>query len=212
MFSQNASEVGYKRTLNESSPVYKSSGHYQSHTLRMEQGMVWINGNLCKDEDVPESLKNPNMSIQITLFGSDEFGFSMFGRDYLLKHGKIIEIEAPIHSTSDFTPLSKDDYFSTMRNETPDLFSSWRREAELQELCTRLTLDYDVATDPEKAIIAPQLRIALEELFDIIIQNQLQEIYQVETEIESLKKEVSFRQKNKELVIQNQMKKLLGTE
>ena len=176
--------------------------------------MVWINGNLLQDEDVPESLKNPNMSVQITLFGSDEFGFSMFGRDYLLKHGKILEMQAPVRSASDFTPanLSKDDYFSTMRSETPDLFSSWRREAELQELCTRLTLDYSVASDPEKAILQPRLKLALEELFDIIVQNQLQEIYQVESEIATLKKEISFREKNKDLVIKNQMEKLLGTE
>ncbi|MCB9230450.1 MAG: hypothetical protein H6581_02200 [Bacteroidia bacterium] len=199
------------RVINKETPVYETSKSNSRQTLRIERGKFWINGNLIPEESLPQSLRNipDEYLMETTLFGLSEFQFNLNGRDYLLKHGKVIELPgAPSKAGMEEEQL-KTEFFRDVKNDSPDLFSRQIREAELYQRCTLLLLDYQQASENDRSQIRKELFEALSQLFDISLSNQAEEIRQVENEIEMVKKELEFRRRSKDLILQNRMKELL---
>ena len=198
--------------------LYQQGSHSEVQNLHIEDGKLWINGNLIPKTELPKSLQeiNPNYRLQASLYGTNEFKFNLWGNDYLLKHGKIVEIAPsyPVRSeqTQGMIPssLNTTDYFNNLRNETPDIFSSMMREAQLQEYAIQLLMDFEVASPAEKIILRKKLAETLGQLFDLSIQNQELEITQAEEDLRSVKKEVEFRKKNRNTIIENRLKQITG--
>lgn len=204
------------RQISNGSPVY-SSTHSQIN-LRIETGKVWVNGNLIPTKDLPKSLHRIDERIfyQSVVFGIGEIAFSLQGRDYLVKDGRVIEmprrpeVESNAAEASNTDQKAMEEYYSTMKKEAPALFYSLAREAALTEQCRQLVYRYQSATGKEKRKIRQEIRSILDQLYDINEHNQQLEIEQLQQMIDAAQKEVQIRKANKDLIIENTLEDLLG--
>ena len=185
------------------------------HTIRIESGQLWLNGNLQKEKDLPKSLRDidPNYLFEARLWGHDELKFSLFGKDYLLKKGKLVEMPSrsatPVNKA--YTPkvADKSDYYSVYKNQAPSLWQGWQIEAQLTLECRQLLMEYELSQDKlEKKDLKSQLGKKMSLLFDLQISNEEEEIKQIEKELNALRENLEFRKKNKQLILERQLKEL----
>lgn len=213
LFAQDEeASIKNKRLTSDPEMVYQSSQVLKRNSLRIDNGKVWINGNLVPADDLPESFCNfpPSYHMEISFSGSNEFKFNLNGKPYLLKNNRIIELENnPQVPPPAASGLSKEGYFNEIKNESPKLFYRLNREAQLHEECLNLMLDYQVASDDQKPVLREDLKKHLEELFDISYRNQLDEVQLMETDLDAIKKELEFRKKNKDIIVQNRLNELI---
>lgn len=213
-FAQANPDANVKRVLNYDKAVYKSANFNNLHSIRIENAKIWINGNLIPKSNLPAKLQNISSSyvFQATLFGGNEFKFSLMGSDFLVKHGKIVEITPPKQpaqqGAGNTGTLSRADYYGSMKTQKPKLFSSQVLEAELHQQAIQLSLDYQMADAAQKKKIEVEMKTVLDQLFEINVTNELNELSQMEEEIATLRKEVEFRKLNKQQVINNRLKEL----
>ena len=150
--------------------------------------------------------------FEATLFGGNEFKFSLFGNEYLLKGGKVVEIpKATTRQAGVGNPsTNKEGYYSNLKNENPWLFNNLAKEALLHEQAARLMLEYQTAEGKQKQETREHLALVLGELFDISMANQAAQIKQIEKEVKTAKQQMEFRQKNKSIIVENRLDELLG--
>lgn len=186
--------------------------------LRIEEGKVWVNGNLLSKKNLPKSLRQIDERIfyQSVVFGLGEIAFSIQGREYLVKDNKVIELPSRSAVTANSTSMGKsqqaamEDYYSNMKKEAPALFYSLAREAALAEQCRNLLIEFQTAPPREQKQIRKDLRTILDQLFDINEHNQQMEIKELQQMIDAAEQEVQLRKENKDAIIENTLEDLLG--
>lgn len=211
-----ASNVTYKRTVPTDSYYQKlETTPNDVHTIRLENGQLWLNGNLQKSKDLPKSLRSidPNYFFEARLWGQNELKFSLFGKDYLLAKGKLIEMPTATATpvNRDYNPkvANKEDYYSVYKNQAPSLWQGWQIEAQLTLECRQMLMEYELSQDRlEKRDLRNKLEKKMSLLFDLQIANEEAEIKQIEKELLRLKKELDFRRKNKQVILENQIKEI----
>ncbi len=214
VLSQGSVEVPVKRVLDYNKAVYQTATFHNHNSIRIENSQIWINGNLIPANELPQKLRSISTScvFHASLLGVNEFKFSLFGSDFLVKHGKIVELPAmpavKLQVTTVPGVLSREDYFGNIRSQHPAIFNSQVMESQLHERVMNLALDYQIADSDHKRRIESEIRLVLEQLFDLNTANELREIRQMEDEISALKEEINFRESNRQQVISNRLREL----
>lgn len=185
-----------------------------SISVRIEDGKVWVNGNLVPSKELPASLKevNPAVFYQAAIFGVKDISFQLMGHEYLVRDGKITEAPARPRMARDNSlqqQTAAEAYYSNLKREAPGLFYSLSREGALYEECRRLLIDHQLAQGKQKDKIREEIRLVIGQLFDINERNKELEIRQLEQMIEAARKEVELRKANKSLIIDKTLKDLL---
>lgn len=184
--------------------------------LRIEEGKVWVNGNLIPKKELPKSLRDidPQIQYKSAVFGIGEIAFTLAGNEYLVKADRILELPS---RTESFTPAkdrpSKDameEYYSNMKRESPNLFYSLSREATLTEQARNLIYEYQMSKGKERNKIRGELKVVLAQLFEINEHNRQKEIIELQQMIDAAQKEIEYRKSNKTLIIDNTVKELIG--
>lgn len=213
--AQQATPVSNKRAVPQDSYYqnYEAASN-EIHTIRIESGKLWINGNLQKEKELPASLQkiDPDYLFEARLWGHNELKFSLFGKDYLLKNGHLVEMTTPVPVNRDYAPdvSDKENYYSSYKKQAPNLWQAWQIEAKLTLECQQLLVEYELAEGLEKKEVRRQLEKKMGLLFDLQVANEEEEIRQIENEIEALKEQLKFRKKNRDFIIENQLKQLTG--
>ena len=213
-----------KRSLEYKQAVYSNSTFVQQQTLRIEGGNVWINGNLIAKENLPEDLRNlrQDFIMETVLWGTSEFRFIIFGKEYLLSQGALILVPRSATNNaenySNFNPSSSggsnsnpaEGYYSARKNEQPNLFSDEVKEVKLHEKCMAIARNYFDANTELKPYVREELNICLGSWFDQNQNNKESEVKESMEELEKIRKDLEFRRRNKNIIIQNKMKELIG--
>lgn len=186
-------------------------------SFRIENGKCWVNGNLMDEKDLPVGLRSidPSVYYQTAVLGINEIGFQLYGKAYLIRIDKIIEL--PPVSTQQNTNVSRaypqqeaaEEYYGQLKRESPTLFHNIGREGMLYEQCRDLLLRHQKAKGKDQDALREEMRNVLGQLFDINERNRQMEIQELELMIESAKKEVMFRKANKGSIIDNALDELL---
>lgn len=210
-----AQEPSIRKISSENADTYQNAS-ISSVNLRIEEGKVWVNGNLIPRKDLPKSLRDidPNIKYKSAAFGVGEIGFNLGGNEYLVKEGRIMELPS---RTKEVTPLkdrpSKDameEYYSNLKRESPNLFYSLGREAALTEQARNLIYEFQLSKNKEREKIREELRVVLGQLFEINEHNRQKEIIELQQMIDAAQKEIQYRKANKSLIIDNTVKELIG--
>lgn len=187
-------------------------------SMRIENSKVWINGNLVPKTDLPESLQalHPDLFYQAKVFGRKEMPFSMDGHDYLVRADKIVELpprNGQLVENVETTPHSAmEEYYSNLKRESPSLFYSMTREANLTLQARDLVYKYQFASPKEQNKIRKELRDVLSQLFDINERNRELEIQELQEMIDAAQEEINVRKVNKKLILDNTLRELVGED
>lgn len=203
------------RNISSQEQNYETVAQPTQLSLRIENGKVWVNGNLIPKEQLPATLQNlhPNVFYQAAVFGVEDITFTLGAHEYLVRDGKVMEMDGrtPEKETKGEGNLAaKEAYYSQLKKEAPNLFYSLSREGALYEECRRLLLEYQMAQGKQKDKIREEIRLVLGQLFDINERNRELELQQLEQMIDAAKKEIEYRKRNKSQIIGNTLKDLLG--
>jgi hypothetical protein len=182
-------------------------------SLRIEQGKVWVNGNLTQKSELPARLQeiNGEYRFQASMYGVSELQFSFMGGDYLLKNGKIVELPAPQSQqalSAEANTLTKQDYYSNLKQESPTLFLQINREALLTEKYMGLLMDYETAPRELRAGIEEEIRLVLGELFDLSLANMELELRELEQEVEIIRDNIASRKANRSRIISDKLEEV----
>lgn len=186
-------------------------------SLRIEQGKVWINGNLAQSSELPEKLQNVNgdFRFQASMYGVNELQFSFMGSDYLLKNGRIVELPDQMAQptlTYDANTLTKQDYYNNLKQESPNLFLQINREALLTEKYMTLLMDYESAPKNLRPAIEEEIRLVLGELFDISIANMEMELRELEQEVDIIRDNIASRKANRSKIITDKLEEVTANK
>lgn len=203
--------------LKESSGADYNPAVVQSRvSMRIENGKVWVNDRLVPPQELPKSLRNihPSLYYETAGQGITEVAFNLGEYEYLLRDGRIMETEKRTTSKSaepaGYADIeAKKSYYSQLKKDSPGLFYSLSREAALVEQVRSLLLEYDMAPADRKGKVSAEIRLLLDQLFDINEHNQIMEIEQLEKMLDAAKSEVKFRQKNKSKIVDQMATDLL---
>jgi len=164
-------------------------------TLRLDHGKVWINGNLIQHQDLPASLRGriTNRDIYASFNGISSVELVFEGKNYLVKPGRICDISKIYESSS--SGDSDDKYMERLSKAAPETFQALTREAELNKKCLNLSREYFKVAEPRrKAELKSELRLTLEQLFDLNVENQTKELAFMEQQINIRKEELKLKQ------------------
>ncbi|MEM0996535.1 MAG: hypothetical protein AAGN35_05635 [Bacteroidota bacterium] len=203
-------------------PVEKSFARVQSNlpagrvSMRIQEGKIWVNDKLIPKKELPKSLRELDKAIyyETAVFGVQDVAFNLGEYNYLLRDGKIVELERPkmpkSNTNSGYADLeAKKAYYSQLKKDAPGLFYSLSREAALVEQVRSLLIEYEVAPEKQKAKLKAEMRLLLDQLFDINEHNQKMEITELEQMLDAAKQEVKFRQDNKGKIVTKMLDDLL---
>lgn len=202
--------------LKEHSADYNPAVIQARVSMRIEGGKVWVNDRQIPAQELPKSLRkiHPNLYYETAGQGITEIAFNLGDYEYLLRDGRIVETEKRSTSKSaepaGYADIeAKKSYYSQLKKDSPGLFYSLSREAALVEQVRSLLLEYDVAPKDRKDKVSAEIRLLLDQLFDINEHNQIMEIQQLEQMLDAAKSEVKFRQKNKSKIVDQMSTDLL---
>lgn len=188
-------------------------------SMRIEQGKVWVNGNLIPKKELPHGLQelHPDFFYQAKVYGRKEIPFSFDGRDYVVKAEKIVELpprSGQLVGNSTQGPVddqaAMEEYYSQLKRDSPGLFYSMTREANLTMQARELVYKYQFAAPKEQNKIREELRDVLSQLFDINERNRELEIEELQQMIDAAQKEIEVRKVNKDLILDNTLDDLVG--
>jgi hypothetical protein len=184
----------------------KSVGEHPtgSQSLRIEQGNVWLNGNLIPAHDLPSGLQDISVEyrLQLSFQGGSELQVTLLGDDYLIRNGKIstlIPVEEEVQSI----------YYGNLRESSPVLFQRMSLEAELFEECMSLVLDYETADEARRQQLRMTIRKNLERQFDMNLENMELELQQLENEMQQIRMDIEFRKSKKNEIIEKRLRDLV---
>jgi hypothetical protein len=204
--------------LKESSQTDYNPAVVQSRvSMRIENGKVWVNEKQVPAQELPRSLRDihPSLYYETAGQGITEIAFNLGASEYLLRDGKIVEVERRTTSKSaepagGYADIeAKKSYYSQLKKDSPGLFYSLGREAALVEQVKSLLLEYDMAPRERKDKVSAEIKLLLDQLFDINEHNQVMEIEQLEQMLDAAKTEVKYRQKNKSIIVDQMATDLL---
>jgi hypothetical protein len=206
-----------KSLVRESGNEYYNAASIARVSLRIENGKVWINDKLVPAQELPKSLRNihPGLYYETAGQGISEIAFSLGESEYLMRDGRIMELEprntskSAENSTGYADIEDKRSYYSQLKKDSPGLFYSLSREAALVEQVRSLLLEYEMAPADRRPKVRAEIRLLLDQLFDINEHNQKQEIQQLEQMLDAAKDEVEFRKKNKTRIVDQMANDLL---
>lgn len=190
-----------------------------SQSLRIEEGNVWLNGNLVPHEELPAGLQemSPTYRLQLSFQGGEELEVTLLGQDYLIRNGRIAAIErplpaldAPLIEGNDNTAEMQSAYYGNLRESAPVLFQRMATEAELFEDCMRIILDYETADEATRQRLRMQLRSNLDAQFDMSIANMELEVQQLELEIQQIRRDIEYRKSHKNQIIEKRLEEMTG--
>jgi|GEM_PF-4977861 len=212
-----ASLTAQEPTIRRISDGYQSDGSVpQKSSLRIEEGKVWVNGNLVPVKALPKGLRNidPAIQYQSASFGMGEIAFNLYGTNYVVKDDRVVELQAK-PSVNAVPPSERpstkamEEYYSNLKRDSPGLFYSLGREAALTETARQLTQEYNLTSGKEKEKVKDELRVILGQLFDINEHNRGKEVLELQMMIDAAQREIQMRRANKGLIIDNTIKEML---
>ncbi len=210
-----AQNQGTRKISSENTKSYQNVP-VSTINLNIEAGKVWIKGNLIPKKELPQSLQEIDPSIQFSsaAFGVGEIRFNLNGYEYLVKEDQIMELSS---STLETPPLGNrsskgamEEYYSNLKRESPNLFYSLGREAALTERARNLVYEFQVKDSGDKQNIRKELTVVLGQLFEINEHNRQKEIIELRQMIDAAQQEIQYRKANKQLIIDNTVKELIG--
>jgi hypothetical protein len=212
----NASDPGKQMRTLPKEKVLEAEARPSMQSLRIEDGKVWINGNLAQKSELPERLQNVSrdFTFQTAMYGVSEVEFNLLGGDFLLKNGKLIELPPPAQSSNaglvqtNANTLTKQDYYTNLKNESPSLFMQINREAYLTEKYMSLLLDYQTAPPERQPGIEEEIRVVLGELFDISLANMEMELRELEEEVNFIRQSIDERRANRSRIIEAKLEEV----
>lgn len=167
-------------------------------SLRLDEGKFWINGNLIQAQELPLKLQSQlqERDFYASFQGIQAIELVLEGKTYLVKPGRISDITKICSSGK--TETHDQAYMERLSREEPETFEALSREAELNRKTLSLSKAYISSADPrKKAELRAELRMALEQLFDLNIRNQEQELFFLENQIAIRKEELKIKQADK---------------
>ena len=215
-FTLLAQDPGIRKISSDYGDTYSQAKQVSQISLRIEEGKVWVNGNLVPRKELPKGLRDidPNIHYKSAAFGVGEISFNLAGTDYLVKDDQIRELPS---RTTDLVPVkdrpstdAMEEYYSNLKRESPNLFYSLSREAALTERARNLVYEYQLTKGKERAKVKDELRVVLGQLFEINEHNRQKEIIELQQMIDAAQKEIQYRKANQDLIIENTMKELIG--
>lgn len=197
----------------EEAVATQSSANASPQSVRVENGKIWINGNLIAGNDLPSSLNgiDSEFKMQMTTYSGHDMRLYLFGKQYMVRSGRIFEIPSEYNSSgnvAEYDNQSKAEYFSAMKKEAPDQFYGIKKEAQLYERCMQLVLEYQMADASAQPKIKEEIRLLLGEQFDLNLKNMIKEVQQLEEELKSAKAIIETRRQNKTPIIDSRLKEL----
>ncbi len=217
-----AQQVSGKRTMNSQEAYYSNTTFNPLQTLRIQNGMVWVNGNLVPDAELPIELRSlrKDFFVETSVKGGTEYRFNLMGGDYFLREGKLVYsgksgtdengVQSYSNNSNAQGNLSLEGYYANKRQEQPLRFSSMVNEGELHQRCMDLARKYLESQLVEKEALKPALRACLGEWFDINMMNQEAETQKSQQDLDRIKRELEFRKRSKVLILENKMNDLIG--
>lgn len=203
------------RTLSTENPTESQPGVGTTpQSVRIENSKVWVNGNLLVRNDLPNSLQNidPEFKMQMTTTSRSDFRLLLFGKQYLLRNGRLMEVPSEggyaTPSNNESSYQGKEDLFSSLKNEEPDHFYNLKKEAVMYERCMQLVLEYQMAEAKVKDKIREEIRLLLGEQFDMSIRNMEKEVETLDQELQEAKTMIDHRKKNKTAIIDKRLQEL----
>lgn len=201
------------RKISDGDPSYGSAR--QQVNLRIESSKFWVNGNLVPKKELPESLRaiDPAIKYQSTSFGVGEIPFNLYGKSYLVKDGRVVELSSRtvkvVPAKERPSTKAMEEYYSNLKRDSPGLFYSLGREAALTETARRLISEFDVAKGKDRDKVEGELKVVLGQLFDINEHNRGKEVLELQMMIDAAQREIQLRRANKELIIDNSLEEML---
>lgn len=96
--------------------------------------------------------------------------------------------------------------------EDPSMEKDVVRGIGLEYDVRELSMSYEKASDSEKAKIKEQIKVKLNELFDIRTKGQELRIKKLESEVAELKKGIEARKTNKSKIVEQRLEQLIGNK
>lgn len=203
------------RTLSTENPTESQHGSGATpQSVRIENSKIWVNGNLLVRNDLPNSLQNidPEFKMQMTTTSRSDFRLLLFGKQYLLRNGRLMEVPSEANysasTNNESSYQGKEDLFSSLKNEEPDHFYNLKKEAVMYERCMQLVLEYQMAEAKVKDKIREEIRLLLGEQFDMSIRNMEKEVETLDQELQEAKTMIDHRKKNKSAIIDKRLQEL----
>lgn len=183
-----------------------------THSLKIENQSLWIDGKLVPSNTLPLSLQSLPLgySLSLRLTGVDQFKFCVLNNLYLYANKKITEIQPYVVPNKEQILTG---YYQDLKKQDPETFQNITLEAQLEKKSQELAVAYNSTPDKQqKAEIEAELQKTLDELFELKIKNTENEILRLQGSIDELRKKLSERRKNKQAIIQKRISILIHKE